>query len=82
MNSILAFYELFDKSYESQSEGSKKASQKEIRECELLVGWDSNNFHILKATVEKFHKKLYKVGKSYNEFLDNPFEAVFHSFRL
>lgn len=48
-------------------------SQKEIRECEVLVGWDSNNFHVLKSTVEKFHKRLYKIGKSYKDFLNENF---------
>lgn len=76
IQSLLSFYGLFGEAFDDSHEQSKKASYKEIRECELLVGWDSNNFHILKATVEKFHKKLYKVGKTYKEYLENSFETV------
>jgi midasin (ATPase involved in ribosome maturation) len=45
----------------------KAESEKDIKECISLVGWDSNNFHTLKSTVEKFHKRLYKIVKNYND---------------
>ena len=51
-------------------------AQSDIKECEFLVGWDSNNFHILKSTVDKFHKKIYKIGKKFKEFLNQNTDMV------
>ncbi len=50
----------------------KNESETDIKECVTLVGWDSNNFHTLKSTVEKFHKRLYKIVKSYKDHLNAP----------
>lgn len=46
--------------------------EKEIEDYRKLAGWDSNNYLVLKATVEKFHKKIFRICKKYKDFLGEP----------
>ena len=73
---MLNFYKIFEESYENKLKSAMGEAQSDIKECEFLVGWDSNNFHILKSTVDKFHKKIYKIGKKFKEFLNQNTDMV------
>lgn len=82
LQSLIDFYMNFWELYDAQLQLQKQEAQKDIRECELLVGWDSNNFHVIKATVEKFHTKLYKIGKKFKDYLDQSFQSVLFTILL
>jgi len=68
------YYNNYQNNYNNKMKSVLNGYIKDIKECEILVGWDSNNFHILKSTVDKFHKKLYKIGKGYKDFLNENFD--------
>ena len=53
-------------------ERERMEQEKEIEDYKKLAGWDSNNYLILKATVEKFHKKIYRICKKFKDFLNEP----------
>lgn len=63
-------------------EAECKEFDKEIEEYRRLAGWDSKNYLTLKATLEKFHKKIYKICKKYKDFMQEPSRIhVFEPYR-
>ncbi len=68
----LYYYVNFFAQYETAKLQNKSALEKEIEEYKNLAGWDSKNYLVLKATVEKFQQKIHRILRKYKEFLVEP----------
>lgn len=60
---------MFESELQQKIENEKKQFEKDIDEYRKLAGWDSKNYIVLKQTIEKFHRRIYKVCKRYKDFM-------------
>lgn len=83
LNSISQYFAfLFKQELLSKVEAEKKQFEQDIDEYRKLAGWDSKNYVILKATVEKFHKRVFRICKKYKDFMQEPARVhVFEPYR-
>lgn len=73
---------MFEEELVQRIDNEKKEFEKEIDEYRKLAGWDSKNYIVLKTTIEKFHRKIYKICKKYKDFMHEPSRVhVFETYR-
>lgn len=70
------YYSQFLLQYHQVLKDSYTSCIKDIEEYEQLQGWHSNNYHVLRATSDKFHKRLNKIVKNYQEVLHSSISNI------
>lgn len=67
-----SYYMQYYSRYLSKVMENRAEHEKDCMDYVVLAGWDSKHYSTLKATVEKFQKKVHRIMKRYRDFLQEP----------
>ena len=68
-------FKYFEEYHKSRKEETIKEFHKDIQKYQDLNKWDNRDHMRLKYSVDKYHRKLNKIMKKYEEFLETPIEV-------